>query len=123
VRAAALLVAALLAESASAGGADVVAARVFCDAPPRCRFDVTIRHTDEGWHHYADRFEVLAPDGDVIATRTLRHPHVREQPFTRTLKDVEIPPGLTMVRLRAHDSHHGHTGTPLDLPLPDPAPN
>ena len=27
------------------------------------RFDVTISHPDTGWDHYADGWEVLAPDG------------------------------------------------------------
>ena len=47
---------------------------------------------DSGWDHYANRWEVLEPEGQVIATRTLLHPHVDEQPFTRSLSGIHIPP-------------------------------
>ena len=43
---------------------------------------VTVQHADTGWDHYADAWEVLAPDGTVLGTRTLLHPHTDEQPFT-----------------------------------------
>lgn len=46
-------------------------------------FSATIAHADSGWKHYADKFEVLAPDGTVLGTRILYHPHGDEQPFTR----------------------------------------
>jgi hypothetical protein len=44
-----------------------------------------VRHEDVGWQHYADRWEVLASGGEVLATRVLAHPHVDEQPFVRNL--------------------------------------
>lgn len=103
-----------------AGEAHVVAARARCDAARVCRFEVTVRHADEGWDHYADRWEVLAPDGRVLATRVLLHPHVGEQPFTRTLAGVTIPPGVERVHLRAHDLVHGFGGRELDLPIRAP---
>lgn len=109
----------LLSASAAAGEADVVDAAVARQADGRYRFDVTIRHADEGWDHYADRFEILAPDGTVLATRVLLHPHVREQPFTRALSDVEVPEGVERVRIRAHDSVHGHGGAEVVRELPD----
>jgi len=71
-------------------------------------FSVTVRHKDKGWKHYADKWEVLSPEGDIIATRVLAHPHVDEQPFTRSLSGVKIPEGLTEVIIRAHDSIHGY---------------
>ncbi len=71
------------------------------------RFDVTLRHADTGWDHYADQWEVLAADGSVLATRTLYHPHVDEQPFTRSLSGVKIPKGMKSVLIRARDSVHG----------------
>ncbi|MEM9262424.1 MAG: hypothetical protein AAGA22_02510 [Pseudomonadota bacterium] len=60
-------------------------------------FSVTLRHADDGWDHYADKWEVLSPDKEILATRVLAHPHVNEQPFTRSLRGVEIPEGLTLV--------------------------
>ncbi|MCB1886326.1 MAG: hypothetical protein KDH20_01855 [Rhodocyclaceae bacterium] len=109
---------ALAVTGATAGEADVVAAEAHCDAGRRCRFDVTVRHTDEGWAHYADRWDVLAPDGRVLGTRVLLHPHETEQPFTRSLGGVAIPPGIGTVRLRAHDKVHGHGGAEIDVAIP-----
>jgi hypothetical protein len=101
--------------AASAGEADVVAARAECAAT--CRFVVSVRHADTGWQHYADRFEVLGPDGRTLATRVLRHPHVDEQPFTRTLEDVRLPEGVERVRVRAGDSRHGFGGAELEIAI------
>ena len=70
-------------------------------------FDVTLRHGDEGWDHYADAWRVVGPDGTVYGTRTLYHPHVEEQPFTRSLSGVQIPDDVTEVSIEAHDSVHG----------------
>lgn len=74
------------------------------------RFDVTVRHADTGWSHYADAWRVVGPDGSVYGTRTLYHPHVDEQPFTRSLSGVSIPAGITSVTIEAHDSVHGWGG-------------
>ena len=81
------------------------------------RFDVTVAHTDTGWDHYADAWQVLAPDGTVLGTRELLHPHAEEQPFTRSLGGVAVPPELTHVAVRARDSVHGW-GTPIEVVLP-----
>ena len=71
---------------------------------------MTVRHADTGWDHYANRWDVLAPDGTILGTRTLFHPHENEQPFTRSLTGVSIPDGVTSVTIRAHDSLHGASG-------------
>jgi hypothetical protein len=64
-------------------------------------FSVTLAHPDSGWDHYADGWEVLAPDGSRLGLRELLHPHVDEQPFTRSLAGVAIPEGLSQVTIRA----------------------
>lgn len=69
--------------------------------PQGWRFDVTLRHPDSGWTHYADAWEVVAPDGQVLGQRVLLHPHVQEQPFTRSLTGIQIPPEVDTVYLRA----------------------
>ena len=100
----------LIAGGAShAGPADVVSASAECSASI-CTFVVTVRHDDEGWSHYANAWEILTPEGSVLATRVLRHPHVGEQPFTRELRGVKVPAALTSVRIRARDSVHGIGG-------------
>ena len=89
------------------GEADVVSARAIPEGEGRWRFSVTVRHADEGWDHYADRWNVVAPDGTLLGTRVLLHPHENEQPFTRSLGGIEIPASLDRVTIRAHDSEHG----------------
>lgn len=101
----------------SAGPADVV------DANARCRGNVctvwaAVLHTDEGWEHYVDYFEVLTEDGEVLARRVLLHPHVDEQPFRRAVQSLEIPPGTRRLRVRAHDTMHGTIGRTLVVELP-----
>jgi len=88
------------------------------------RFDiqVEVRHADSGWDHYANRWEVLAPDGSLLATRVLAHPHVRKQPFTRRLEGVRIPAEATWVRVRAHDLVHGYGGREVTLSVPHSTP-
>ncbi|EFL90362.1 hypothetical protein [Ahrensia sp. R2A130] len=82
------------------------------------RFDVTLSHTDEGWDHYADAWEVLAPDGTLLARRELAHPHVEEQPFTRSRSGVQIPDGLDHVMVRGRDKVHGYEGAAVRYDLP-----
>ncbi|KIC40319.1 hypothetical protein RA27_16080 [Ruegeria sp. ANG-R] len=70
-------------------------------------FDVTIRHPDTGWDDYADGWRVLDMDGKELGMRVLHHPHVDEQPFTRSLGGVVIPDGTTQVQIQARDSVGG----------------
>ena len=92
---------------ASAGEAQVEAVEVRQAGDGTWRFDVTVRHADEGWDHYANAFTVESLEGTVLGTRELLHPHVNEQPFTRSLGNVAIPAGTTSVLVRAVDSVHG----------------
>lgn len=101
-----------------AGEADVVEVDIFCNSESVCRFDVTVRHDDEGWEHFANRWEILSPDGEILATRELAHPHDDEQPFTRSLGNVKVPPGLSEVVVRAHDLVHGYGGRELTVQCP-----
>jgi len=96
-----LLAAALLALPAGAGEADVKAVKVTRESGGTWRFDVTIRSRDRGWDYYCDRFEVLAPDGKVLGTRLLLHPHDDEQPFTRELSGVKVARDVRRVVVRA----------------------
>ncbi|WP_251418393.1 hypothetical protein [Lutimaribacter degradans] len=81
------------------------------------RFDVTLSHPDSGWDHFADGWEVLTPDGTRLAIRVLHHPHVKEQPFTRSLSNVMLPDGLREVQIRARCSVDGWVGKPVTLTL------
>jgi len=100
-----------------AGEADVVGAKATETAPGVWRFDVTVRHADEGWDHYANRWDVIGPDGEELGVRVLAHPHETEQPFTRSLGGVAIPEGTPFVMIRANDSVHGLGGAEFKVPL------
>ncbi|WP_037544992.1 hypothetical protein [Stappia stellulata] len=106
-----------LPEASTAGEADVVAVDARQAGDGTWRFDVTLAHADAGWDHYADLWEVVAPDGTVLGKRVLAHPHVDEQPFTRSLSGVEIPEGIDTVDIRARDSVHGFGGRTMSVVL------
>ena len=101
-----------------AGPPQVVDVQVHQAGDGTYRFDVTVRHEDEGWEHYADRFEVLTEEGEVLGTRVLHHPHVNEQPFTRSLSGVAIEPDIERVVIRARDSVHGYGEEHMSVAFP-----
>jgi hypothetical protein len=104
--------------AAWAGEADVIQVDIKRTGGDTYFFKVTVRHADEGWDHYANKWDVVAPDGKVLGTRTLYHPHVDEQPFTRSLSDVIIPVSIAEVTVRAHDSVHGYGGETVTVAVP-----
>lgn len=108
----------LLPAAALAGEADVVEATLTKTGDGVYRLDATVRHADTGWDHYADAFEALTPDGESLGVRTLYHPHVDEQPFTRSLTGLEIPEGIDVIVVRAHDSVDGHGGAEVRVEVP-----
>lgn len=105
--------------AAVAGEADVVDASARLTGERTYSFSVTVRHDDTGWEHYADRWQVLAPDSTVLGERVLLHPHETEQPFTRSLSGVVIPEGIDEVIIRAGDSVHDFGGAELRIRLPE----
>lgn len=104
--------------TALAGEADVVAVEIVAEGEGRFRFDVSVRHDDEGWDHYADSWEILGPDGAVLGTRVLLHPHESEQPFTRSLTGVAIPETVRAVTVHARDKVHGFGGREITVAVP-----
>ena len=82
------------------------------------RFDVTVRHNDEGWGHYADVWQVVDPrSGEILGERILAHPHDNEQPFTRSQSGITVPADLTRVAVRAKCSVHGFGGREILMDL------
>jgi hypothetical protein len=106
------------APSSFAGEADVVDVKVSKGGNSSYRFTVTVLHKDTGWDHYANKWDIIDGEGMVLGTRTLHHPHVEEQPFTRSLSGVEIPDNIRAVTVRAHDSVHEYGGKVVNLELP-----
>ncbi len=108
----------ILPATAWAGEADVVNATAVNTGNDTWRIEATVRHADEGWDHYANAFEVLDPMGRVLGVRELLHPHVNEQPFTRSLGRVTIPAGTAYIVVRAKDSVHEYGGMEFRIDLP-----
>jgi len=98
---------ALAAPPALAGEAEVLGATARQAGDGSWTISATVAHADEGWNHYADAWRVVGPEGIVYGTRALVHPHVGEQPFTRSLAGVAIPAGVAEVVIEARDSVHG----------------
>lgn len=118
IRAALLIAGCLFAGAAQAGEADIVGAKASQSADGSWSFDVTVAHADEGWDHYADAFDVLTLDGEVLGQRVLAHPHVDEQPFTRSLRGVVIADEIEQVKIVARDSVHAYGGAEKIVDLP-----
>jgi hypothetical protein len=78
---------------------------------------VTLSHPDTGWDHYADGWEVLDADGNSLGIRELAHPHVHEQPFTRSLSGITIPEGTTVLYVRARCNVDGWSETLFEVIL------
>jgi hypothetical protein len=103
---------------ADANEADVIDVRAKLEPAGTYAFDVTVRHADAGWEHYADRWEVIGPDGAIYGTRVLAHPHDDEQPFTRSQGGIKVPQGVKQVTFRAHDLVHEFGGKEIAVDLP-----
>jgi hypothetical protein len=100
-----------------AGEADVIAVDARQQGAGTWTFDVTVRHEDAGWDHYADKWIVAGPDGSVYGERVLTHPHETEQPFTRSQAGILIPETVSSVIVKAHDSVHGFGGAEMTVDL------
>ncbi|MCC3306265.1 hypothetical protein [Sneathiella sp. HT1-7] len=107
----------LSSSSLLAGEADVIDVKVVKVDADVYRFSVTVRHEDQGWDHYADRWDILDMDGNNLGSRVLMHPHEDEQPFTRS-KTLSLPMNVKKVRIRAHDKVHGTGGAEMVVIIP-----
>lgn len=81
------------------------------------KVSVTLQHADTGWQHYADAWRIVTETGKVLATRVLYHPHVNEQPFTRSLVNVKLPDDVQQVQVEARCNVHGWGKAPLRVDL------
>lgn len=74
-------------EASSSG---VVAAKATESNANQYNFSVTVQSPDTGCDAYANWWEVITPDGELLYRRILAHSHVDEQPFTRSGGPVEV---------------------------------
>ena len=112
----ALPLALMLANAAFADGPAIKAVDV-SKSDMGWRFDVTLEHPDTGWDHYADGWEITDAAGNQIGFRELMHPHVNEQPFTRSLRDVMLADGVQTVFIRSRCSIAGWSDAPYEVTL------
>ncbi len=73
-------------------------------------FNVTISSPDTGCDQYADWWEVIDLQGNLLHRRILAHSHVNEQPFTRSGSPVNIDQN-TEIYIRAHMNTTGYGTT------------
>lgn len=114
-------------ETMSPANADVLFVKAIQATDGTWTFHVTVFHPDTGWDDYTNGWDVvtedgkvLKPDPDSLFTRLLLHPHVDEQPFTRSQGNIVIPEGVTRVIVRANDLVDGFGGQEVlvDLTIP-----
>ncbi len=73
-------------------------------------FAVGVRSDETGCDRYADWWEVVSEDGELLFRRVLSHSHAGEQPFVRSGGPVDISE-TESVWVRAHLSPDGYGGT------------
>jgi len=71
-------------------------------------FAVTIESNDTGCDRYADWWEVITPEGELLYRRILAHSHVDEQPFTRSGGPVAVGEDDDVV-VRSHTNPDGYS--------------
>lgn len=82
-------------------------------------FAVTMTSPYDTAERYADSMRVRSVDGDkVYGERKLDHDHATEQPFTRSIDDVNIPDGVTEVVVEGHDQVSGWGGMTQTVSIP-----
>jgi hypothetical protein len=120
MRAALLALLLLAARPAAAGEADVIAVAAERHPGTEDMFDfrVTILSNDTGPDYHADAFEIVAPDGRIIARHELKQPSQNEQPFTTVLENLKVPVGIERVTVRARHKPRGYDGQSVSIQLP-----
>lgn len=97
---------------------DVVGVKAVARDSDRFDFDVTVSSPYDTPRRYADAFRAMGKDGSIFGERKLLHDHAGEQPFTRDLYGVRIPPGVRVVVVQARDQKYGYGGKTVEVHLP-----
>lgn len=89
--------------STSEEEAQVIAVDITPNGTSNYQFAVTIASPDTGCDQYANWWEVVTPEGELLYRRILAHSHVDEQPFTRSGGPVTIDADqVAIVRVHMH---------------------
>ena len=96
-----LIISVLLAQSVIASDPEIVEAKAEMTPAQKYNISVTVKHEDTGWDHYANSWRVYSSEGELLGERVLHHPHVKEQPFTRSLLGVQIPAEVSEIVIKA----------------------
>ena len=73
------------------------------------RFGVTLKSDETGCEQYADWWEILNEEGQLLYRRILVHSHPDIQPFTRWGNSVEVKEN-EILYIRGHMNKLGYTG-------------
>tara|TARA_B110000908_G_scaffold65330_1_gene79273 strand:+ start:651 stop:1058 length:408 start_codon:yes stop_codon:yes gene_type:complete len=107
----------MLSQSSKANDINILAAAIIHQSHGEYLVNVKLEHHDTGWQHYADEWRLVDNKGNILGSRVLQHPHVHEQPFTRSLSNVKLSSELQAVYIEAHDKVHGWTKNRLMIDL------
>ena len=80
--------------------------------PNAYTFNTTISSPDTGCDQYADWWEIIDLEGNLIYRRILTHSHVDEQPFTRSGSNIPLD-STTEVYIRVHMNATSYSNTVL----------
>jgi len=97
---------------------DVLAVIVRGAAHDTFDFDVTVSSPYDSPGRYADGLRAASAAGLVYGERKLFHDHAVEQPFTRDMYGVKVPPGVKRVVVQARDQKYGYGGKSVEVHLP-----
>lgn len=70
-------------------------------------FNVGVQSPDTGCDQYADWWEIVTEEGELIHRRILAHSHVSEQPFVRSGSAINITENQILI-IRAHMNNTGY---------------
>ena len=100
-----------------ASDAKIIKASAELTSAQKFNISVTLEHADEGWEHFANAWRVYTMEGELIGERVLHHPHVKEQPFARTLLGLSVPADVKEVVIVAVCSTTGESKNSYPLKL------
>lgn len=100
-----------------ASEAKIIKASAELTSAQKFNISVTVEHADEGWDHFANAWRVYSMEGELIGERVLHHPHVKEQPFTRSLLGLSVPAEIKEVVIVAVCSKTGESKASYNLKL------